>query len=298
MKFLLNIGFISLLFCSCSGFFDQVIDIDPPKYEPKMVVNCIASNFDSVLKISISRNVGLLENIPDSANNLANATVEWFENGVLKYTFTRDTVDKSPFSGGNGVFFKYYGADLNQNYISGGNKYEIRVKHPNYPSVSGTQIAPKIIQLDTVKVKLDTTNNGGFVFGDAIFSMTFQDPPGEANFYQISMRGDDNNGYYGFESDDPNVVSGIGYDKLLLSDKNFDGQKYTLRFKTGDVTSESYKIIFSACTKEFFQFSKAVPQNQDAEFNPFASPVQIPTNIDGGLGLFGLFGTYEIIVKP
>jgi Domain of unknown function (DUF4249) len=295
MKFLIKIGFFSLLFSSCSGFFDQVIDIDPPKYEPKMVINCVQSGFDFEARISVTRNVGLLENIVDSTNNLKNATVEWLEDGVLKYTFTRDTVDDSPFN--QGLDFQYYGAVLQDYLVIPGKKYEIRVSQPDYPSVSATQIAPIPVILESAKVKLDTNSANGFLTGEAIFTITFQDPPNESNFYQIGIENEDGNTVY-FNTDDPNIESGIEYDKILLADRNFEGKKYTIRLKSEDIYSASYKITFTSLTKEYYLFSKAVPKNQDAAFNPFASPVQIPSNIVGGLGIFGLKAAYEVVVNP
>jgi hypothetical protein len=295
MKFLMKIAFFGLIFSSCSNFFDQVINIDPPKYDKQLVIQCKADNFDSVLQISVTRNVGLLETVADSLLNVSDATVEWLENGVLMHTFTLDSMGFVSQVNYGQVFFKYYGANLRQPFITPGKNYELRVSHPDFPSVSAMQTAPIPLKLDTATVRIDSL---GFGNQHASFSLTFQDPPNEVNIYEIYVRSNNLNYQYGIESDDPNIENSVFYDRVLLSDRNFDGKKYNFRFKTDDVYSDSYIVGFRSISKEYYQFIKSVPKNEEASYNPFASPVQVPSNITGGLGLFGLAGTHEIVVKP
>lgn len=293
MRLSISLLFLSLLFASCEDFFDQVIDIDPPAYERQMVVNCVADNLDSTLRISISRNIGLLESLPDSLVSLRGATIVFLENGQAKHTFKLDSLRDSLPSWFTGIEFRFYGADLKMPFITPGSSYELRISHPDFTSVSATQIAPALPQMDTAKVRIDSSNSN---FGDeAVFTLELVDPPGE-HFYEIEILGDDGNSNYGLYSDDPNVESGLGYSKLLLSDRHFSGNKYTLRVKSSDAYSDFWTVRMRSVTADYFRFSRAVPLNEEADYNPFANPVQIPSNVENGLGLFGLAGTTERVI--
>jgi hypothetical protein len=285
-----------LIFASCSGnFFDTVVEVDPPEYEKNLVLNCMSESTDSFIKISLTRNVGLFETISDTARFVHGATIEWLENGVVKHVFTRDTFQYDPFSNE----YKFYGTNIPKGSIANGT-FEIRASHPDFPSISATQTMPAIVPLTSADLKLDTTyidtfNN--FVYTDAIFTLKFKDPPGVLNFYEIDVASFDDQFPIYLSTDDVNVTNGLSYGKILISDKNFDGQNYTLRLRGYGNQADAYLLNFRSISKELFEFSTAVPKNQDASFNPFASPVQVPTNVTGGLGIFGLSNNFQVILQ-
>ena len=232
----------------------------------------------------------------DSLISLRGATVEWRENGQSKYVFTLDSIHGETFQGFNGPEFRFYGAALQKQFITAGNSYEIRVFHPDYPVVTTKQVAPQIVKIDSAKVRVDTSGTGGFGNGTTTFSLNFTDPTGE-NFYEIEVLNElGQQNYYGIYSDDPNVEAGLGYEKLLISDRYFAGNKYTLRIKTDDTFSQVWRVRLRSVTKEYFAFARAVAASGDTQDNPFASPVQVPSNVENGQGVFGLQAVSEVVL--
>lgn len=285
----------ALMMGGCTNFFDQVVAIDPPEYEQKLVVHCFQNQVDSSIYVSVTRNVGLLETIPDSAYNVKGASVEWYESGNLLYTMTADDFLVSPAQTGN-FEWRYYGKSTNSTVITPGKQYQIKVSHPDFDPVSAVAIAPFPPKIDTVTVKLDTTTTGGFFEGTANFAITIDDPAAEVNYYEIKIRGEGPY-YYGIESDDPNARDGIDYINLLVSDEFFNGKKYTIRVTNSATNEPFWVVVVKSVTFDYYKFSTTALINNDAQYNPFANPAQVFTNVTGGLGLFGLVGETQILVE-
>lgn len=288
---------LTFAFClaSCEEFFDQVITVEPPEYEKKMILNCFQNQLDSSIYISVTRNVGILETIPDSAFSIRDAKVEWLEGGNVLHTMTSD--DFSTWPGVvQGFSWRYYGKNTGAPVVTPGKTYEIRVSHPDYPAISAVQVAPFPPKIDTITVKLDTASSN-FFDGSANFSITIDDPAAESNFYEIGIFSEDGYSFYDLRSDDPNTRSGRNYDWLLVSDEFFNGKKYVLRVSNSAVDADVWVVKVRAVTADYYRFSSTAPQNEEASFNPFANPVQVFTNVTGGLGIFGLSGETEYVVE-
>ena len=192
-----------------------------------------------------------------------------------------------------GFAWQYYGKTTGAPVVTPGKQYEIRVTHPDFPSISAVQIAPFPPNIDTITVKLDTTNTGGFFDGTATFSITINDPQTERNFYEIYIKGDTYE--FRLSSDDPNARQGLNDNRMVVSDDFFNGKHYILRVSNSAVFEDSWTVVVRSVTEDFYKFSSTARLNSETQYNPFANPVQVHSNVTGGLGIFSIAG--ETTVK-
>lgn len=293
---------LPLLFASCSeDFFSQTVKVDPPPYDKALVVHEFIGNYDSLLIIEVTRNYGILETVSDTSWGVRNATVQWLVDGQLALT---------PVTRGGDESFVYV-ADVPPGHFQPGKRYEIRVQHPDFPTISAEQVMPNPPVVDSVRYR----ENGGLnQFGERLSSVEayLQDPGGERNYYELQVRAEyyqlfevyDNQGniiridtilswtsvQYPDEPEDPNVAYGIN-GAVLVSDQFFDGQKYKFSFRTYQYDSDlrRYQVSVRAVTEEYYLYSRSEYRRRDSEENPLAEPVTVFYNMNGGLGIFGLY---------
>jgi len=84
---------------------------------------------------------------------------------------------------------------------------------------------------------------------------------------------------------------------ILFSDEFFDGREYQLKviserpffyespFETTLSASITYQL--ESISEEVFFYRKTLVAQQNSGFDPFAQPVQVYGNINGGFGIFG-----------
>lgn len=274
-----------LLFSSCEKF----IDYDVPEHNPRLVV---ISGFqpDEPWSVFVSHSISSFDNEDFSKIKNANVMVKSTD-GTYATTLTY--------------------SNLSERYIStgapeAGKAYEIEVSASGYPSVTSENKIPgpvTLISLDT----LEGFHNGEFT---SDFELKFTNQAGEDNFFMIQLYSletytwkEQYENLIPIQSDDPNVdkISDDDYgdDFLLLKDQNFDGQEYTFRFYTPYYSiyygkGAQYKVKVFSCSEEFYRYQKTARQYQLTNDNPFSQPVQIFSNIENGIGIFGGFVVSEI----
>ena len=252
-----------------------------------MVLHSFATPADSIFLVGVAQSVGLLEKI-DNSNKVNDAKVSLYEDGVLK--FELEYVD-----GGPSVAFNYgVNALAGELIFEEGKEYEIRVEHPTYENISVKQIAPKGIEV--TRVKLDEnqrpSTDGGLA--NAV-DIEFSDPAGEENYYELKMFRNvvfpDGSGYKEnvfLETNDFSATASAYGNSLLLKDDNFDGENYKISvlFWNEPVDLE---LQWNVITKDYYLYSKSLTDYWNAQdFGFFAEPVSVYTNVENGLGLFGM----------
>ena len=295
------------IFASCGEkFFDTTLELPTPEHTPVMAISAfINSTSTDSLKFQVTRTFGLFEERPaNSQDNLSGAEVKLFEDGNLLYNFIENS---SEFESG------YVSPPLLEAFGGEGKTYKLEVTHPDYGTATATQVMPNAIPLTNVEYR-SLENSGGFDGNNGEFKLTFNDPAGEENYYEltasqlITYTYEDFDGniieeeytqeiYLGSDGPpDPNVTQGFNYSAMLLSDKNFDGQTFTLSAEFyeyidlggEDIPAPTYTIYWRTVTKDYFNYSKSLLDNSNAQDNPFAEPVSLYTNMDGGVGAFCL----------
>ena len=297
---ILCIGF-SLV--GCENFFDQEIELPNADHEPILAINSfINSTTERQVQARISRTYGLFEDQPDD-DRIFGATVELYEEGNLLYQL-------SPFE-----FDEFnYVQNLNNTAFGGiGKTYELRVSHPDYPSVTATQTMPTPVPLEEIVYRPLQVND--FSNSNGEIQMTFTDPAGEENYYEFliakqcvfvndqpisGVTRDTFLNFIFFNNEDlgsdPNLTQGFPYDALLISDQNFDGQRITISpqfwssdcFGSINVEVDNFVVYWRTVTKDYFNYSKSVNDNYFSADNPFAEPVSVFSNVEGGVGAFCL----------
>jgi len=124
-------------------------------------------------------------------------------------------------------------------------------------------------------------------------------------FYEDTEDGRDIFSIYTTEND-ISIEESIPFNSYLLSDENFNGQNFKFRLFIGgfyfndfDPGSLNGRFLCSwqMLTEEQYLYSRSVRQQENTEdLGPFAQPVTIFSNVENGLGVFGLRreATYEI----
>ena len=282
---LFSISVLSIMF-SCT----KQIDFTADQIQEKIVVNSLFTE-DSLWNAHISHSRSVLDNSPH--NFLDNATVSVFDESNNLVTTLNHVSDG---------FYQSSSATPIANQT-----YRLEVDAPGYNSVSATNSIPTevpIINVDTISTE-DSEGNPVLQV-----TMNFTDPVGVSNYYMLEMQYVLDYSQWGFEEEererleitcnDPNIesvnsFSFLGeenaYNYLLLKDDQFDGQNYTLRFyvinwadfKDIDLTGE---IRLMNTSEEFFNYRKSYEVYENAINNPFSQPVQVFSNIVGGMGVF------------
>ena len=279
------------------------IEFDAQDIAPRIVVNSLFTN-DSIWSAHISRSVGVLETT--SYTTIDNASVNIFDdNANLVTTLTHQ---------GDGLYTSPTGVSPQPNQ-----SYTLEASASGYESVNATNSIPSavpIYQLDTVT----STNNDGETILEA--TITFQDPPNVSNYYmlEVFVKGTWINNEWEWDPvanewvadtiefreplqiscDDINVETvnrfNFGgfentYLYLMLKDQNFDGENYALTFTVINYAELKDMDLFGEIrlvntSEEYFNYLKSFNMYQRTINNPFATPVQVYSNVNNGMGIF------------
>lgn len=299
MKNNILIVLIAFLFLqSCQDFFTTTIKVDPPEHTEQLAIHGFFTAQDSLLKVSVATTVGLLGDTRDDINQVNDATVEVFSGATKVATLLNNTNQSST------DFYNFY-FDLGAPLSQFGSEFELRVSHPDFPTASVTQQLPtEVIPEEITYIENAGVDEEGYPASG--FDIKINDPAGEDNYYEITLLVVDTTfgNIYGYpqylSSIDPATSRGVNYDELIISDDNFDGSDYTLRVTFDNyVTNQLLIVQWNSITRDQYLYSKSIKAYRDAsDFGgPFAEPVSIYSNIDNGLGVFGVKNTTLIEIE-
>ncbi len=292
MKYILlfSLTLLSLTTLTTLQSCEKEIPFDAEVSEPKLVLNSLFTS-DSVWRVHVSRSLSVLDTgqldpvtdamltISDGSGNPV-ATLQHLGIGLYESSTAMPSPDQS---------------------------YRIDASAPGYEPVYAVDEIPgtvQIISLDTF-YRYDPDSNLTIDF-----ELTFADPTGARNFYMVDLLASYT---YVFGTDtifdsypayvqctDPNIetdngFSGLGfenyYEYILLKDLAFDGQNYTLRFTVEDLFRDPFaesRLTLSLVTSSeaFFNYRRSYSAFRNTQGDPFAQPVQVYSNVEGGHGIF------------
>ena len=267
---------LTLFLFSC----ETVLDVELPEPETRLVAHCFVMNTDDQLSTYVSTNVALLSN--QEPAGIDNATVQIFENGGLKYEFLSDQ-----------------SVDLAEPFQTG-RTYEIRVSHPDLGSLSARQVMPGPVAITRAELDPDGGINE---FGDEVAELvvTLLDPAGEENYYERGLvrvqGGSGGEAYRLYPTDDQLFGKATWNDFITFDDRTFDGREQTLTFRFyadyGGM-NENYYLVWRSVSRERYLYLNSLTDQLWNEDNPFSEPVPVFSNMEGGLGIFGL-GWEEVL---
>lgn len=288
MKYLiLYIAAIAFLLSSCEKMVDNV---DLPDQDPKLVVHCYISPDDSLLKAYVSLSAPIFsEQYVDNFNPVSNATVKI-----------------SDFS--NEIQLVYDGQQLYKASTSAfpiiaGNTYKITVSAPGYTSVEATTQVPLEQNQSLVLASVDSLTQDEYST-EIKFKTEFTDLPGEGHYYRIAglvkIAYDDGSNTY---LDTSYNHLDVRYGQEFFSDRNKDGQKilselnyykYNYEEMYGQEKMLALSLHLMTCDVHYYKMHKSLESYSGDD--PFSEPAIIYTNIQNGLGVFGSYRKYSVVV--
>jgi len=158
-----------------AGSCESVLFIELEEADKLIVVNSAISN-DSILVVQVSRSRHILDNAP--VVPLENALVRLFRDGTQIQQLTY---------GRNGFYIaEEFKPEIDREYI-------IEVENNGYETVRARCYVPdpvKIQSVDTATVVFEPEDEYYWGYDESWlqFDVTLQDPPGEENFYLLSVR--------------------------------------------------------------------------------------------------------------
>lgn len=289
IKIIFPIIFSVLFFSSCGeDFFEATVSVDLPEHTPSLAITSEMFAGDSAIAVYVSQSVGILEEFPSGP--IKDAKVELFKNGEAFSTLPYLEL----FEGS-----KFYGLELGEPFSFEEAEYELKVSAPSFDPVSSKQIMPKAVEIISAEYDEQGAVNSE---GDRVdeFTIEFQDPPGEDNYYRLQIHVEDGEFNQGFQLFLENLEPlGEAYQNgLYLKDSSIDGKKY--KWRVGNygqlgISNPKFRIELYSITRDQYLFTQSASLSEDNGDNPFAEPVVVHGNIEGGNGIFSL-GTKDVMV--
>jgi len=273
--------------------FSTVVDIESPEFDQRITLSGLLTPGLDRIQFLVGKNQGIFTVSENDQYLVYDAEIFIFNEGGNSIEFSQDLL------GG------FYAVDSTEDFFISGETYQIDVNHPELSTVTAEVSIPN--RLDNLR-NIEFKENGGVdLDGYRISAISFDivDPEGEDNYYEIKLEyrreaGDEFRPIY-ITSIDPvyeedNYTNG-GY----VRDRTFDGDTkfFQVQFDNYYSTIEEveFRILWRSLNKESYEFNKALSIFRSNGDNPFASPIQIPSNIEGGLGFIESYSeeVYDII---
>ncbi len=285
-------------FISCSDdFFDQVVEIDIPEHESKLVMNMKVDDDNLGLNLGLTNSVGALTN-----------DLPQYQSGIV--TLSRDGVQEVVFApiANTSLEDPNYGGFLNSPPVPG-ETFTLTATSSTLGTVTSTQVVPAPVTLNSVTFENDAgVSIDGFDVDE--LKIQFDDPLGVENYYEVEFRlidtvGNWSDRMYVWNDIDPILVRGAR--NYVISDLTFDGQTdVTFRFNSDEYAldnpspGEGYKIktTLKSITKEEYLYQQSFRALRDFDGNPFAEPVVLYSNVEGGYGAFLMRTSTSTFITP
>jgi len=249
------------LFASC----EKEANIKILKVEPKLVINSFI-NENSTFSVSVELSKAIYNNV---SYNLP-TYVENAQVTISDGTTTHNLIHSSYGMYYNSVPFQY---------ASSGKTYHLTVSTPDGKSVTASTTVPKPVNQGQILYSITPTNN----VNEYNLKISFQDSYYTGDYYILKIEN---------ENDDEFESS------ILISDIEVDNDQWiTKNFKVKHEPNEYLFCIIYHISKEYYEFNKKLETIPEAG-NPFAEPVQMYTNINGGFGIFGGSSYTDITIFP
>lgn len=214
------------------------------------------------------------------------------------------------------------GKYVGKNRPKEGMSYKIIVNHPNYENIETNVFIPNSVafSISSIQGYMDNSGDGNYSLFDKKIKVSI---PGSSkdtyNFYRIILKvvGYDEEGsiakikYLEIASKDPvltgKVISSIGDDYNnkfgVFSDELFDGKSHDIEilFYSSDlyydndfnILRKELVVEIQSISEDYYKFLKSYAQQLDGDDSPFTEPIQLWSNVKGGVGIGAGFSVSE-----
>ncbi|MDG1719876.1 MAG: DUF4249 domain-containing protein [Bacteroidia bacterium] len=266
---------IAILLSLISVFGCQSIVENVPL--PKTEIKAVTFGYFDNLNLANKQNISLTKSKPvfNTANS-QNSDYEPIQDAQITIT-------------GNGDNYEFYYEALDEEYepiqavnLQSGSEYTLTVNSPEFGVLKSTQIMPQPIGAYTVRT--DSTVKEFEI--DYRVSIELESPTNQ--YYRIEV----------FSASIASDPEGIYVDKEYFKFSESEN-RLTTTFSDwnskGSGVDRSVYLVLSSITEDYYNYGRLL-KNYDPQ-NPFGEPTLLPTNIDGGLGMFTLSSGVVIPIK-
>mgnify|MGYP006098161431 CR=1 FL=1 len=259
---------------------EKYIDFDEDATTSKIVLNSMIRT-DTTFQVHLSRSLSVID--AGDLTSISNAIVAVYDDsGTLIETLVEDSLGY------------YNGSQLPEENIN----YTITAEALDYTDVNATCSIPLLTSIsawDTTTI--NSFSNSSQNETELQVSFEFTDKIQMNNYYMITVL-KVHTSFSGFFSSpvyirttDPKFGSDYAdntFDKLLFNDGLFAGETATFEINVGDVSHMSYLVLnLYSCSEEHYLYNKSYQTAIETSGDPFAQAVQVYSNINNGLGIFG-----------
>jgi hypothetical protein len=303
-RLLILAGWLPVL--SCSSLRNEVTPVQLSASDSPLAVTCFLSPQDAVLAVKVSRitpvlggqsQVSVPENVPDAAVRLSQGS-QFVE---LRYDAKKG----------------FYQATARLLPIIAGQTYTLTVRTPSGQQASSHCVIPGPVGLTRTTFDSTSSLQLNHRLTRYFVRAYWKDPANSPNYYQVR-------GWLRFVSK-PKAPSTTPPPAEEVSELQFDvpedefiadgrqpggtiscGPAYVGSLSTepgqtdgfmNHYTKAKVTIELINSSLPYYQYQQAVAKQVLASGNPFAEPVPVPTNIEGGLGCFGGYNRSTQIVS-
>jgi hypothetical protein len=274
---------------SCDNLVNGVVrDIDLPPHESQLAASLFLDSRDSAISAIVSSSKGIY----DTGQSKSIKDAECVLN-VGSTTYNWSTMDQ----------YERYTELLPDRFGAPTDTLLFTVNHPDFTSVSATQVFPSAPQV-SVELNYGATQLYGEISDELI--ITLKDIPGVNQHYIVSidvhfrtaLSGQDTSEYYNlyWETEYPNSTPLWGQGSALLLSE--DGLDRNIKFSAATGINpidfamlHEYRVKVSALSEEMYLFYKSYAAYENANGNPFAEPVVLYSNMSNNMGCFGVSTT-------
>ena len=274
---------------SCDNLVNGVVrDIDLPPHESQLAASLFLDSRDSNISAIVSSSKGIY----DTGQSKSVKDAECILN-VGSTTYNWSTMDQ----------YENYTELLPDRFGAPTDSLIFTVNHPDFTSVSATQVFPSAPQV-SLELNYGATQLYGEISDELI--ITLKDIPGVNQHYIVSidvhfrtaLSGQDTSEYYNlyWETEYPNSTPLWGQGSALLLSE--DGLDRNIKFSAATGINpidfamlHEYRVKVSALSEEMYLFYKSYAAYENANGNPFAEPVVLYSNMSNNMGCFGVSTT-------
>jgi len=286
MRALLLLFPVAVFLTSCVE--GVVRDIDLPPHESQLAASLFLDSRDSNITAIVSSSKGIYDTVQSKSVFNAECVLK-----VDTTTYNWSTMDQ----------YERYTELLPERFGAPTDSLVFTVNHPDFTSVSATQVFPLAPQV-SLELNYGATQLYGEISDELI--VTLKDIPGVNQHYIVSidvhfrtaLLGQDTSEYYSlyWETEYPNSTPLYGNESALLLSE--DGLDRNIKFSAATGINpidfamlHEYRVKVSALSEEMYLFYKSYAAYDNANGNPFAEPVVLYSNMSNNMGCFGVSTT-------
>ncbi|WP_420456145.1 DUF4249 family protein [Rubrivirga sp.] len=326
---LLSFALLAAVAAGCD--FTPTLDIETPAYQDGLVLRSILAA-DSVATVWVGESWNPYEGRPiddGSGPELIEADVSLFRDGQLveRLTARRDScvdLDQPPVPEGGEVLLVPCGPYVGTVPVEAGGTYTVRAEVEGRTPVEGTTTVPRRPTVDVVEEETSSSESRRF-------RVRIGDPSGAGDRYGLSLLRStfsvrsttcengvctdstyvfrtDGRGLTSFDTSDPVVlaasreIAGSGISLATFPDDTFEGRDKTFTITPSpnyvrEDTDGPLTIQIATLADDVYDIYQIVAFS-GGDDNPFAEPINLPSNVVGGYGLVSAVTLTEVAFGP